>query len=155
MNFQVMSHHPQYLDIFQKAQAFILRGDGPLPFHYRHFIAIMVISPLNINNPPKIPIQFRPLFPKILQNPEILNFGAFLSLLGFGNRRLFHRSSGCRTRFGLRILKINKNCEKSWNSGILAPFYRCLGSATDVFSTDPLVAEPDYANHPHNPVCEC
>jgi len=36
-----MSHHPQYLDIFQKAQAFILRGDGPLPFHYRHFIAIM------------------------------------------------------------------------------------------------------------------
>lgn len=38
---QVMSHHPQYLDIFQKAQAFIMRGDGPLPFYYRHFIAIM------------------------------------------------------------------------------------------------------------------
>jgi len=38
---QVMSYHPQYLEIFQKSQAFIMRGDGPLPFHYRHFIAIM------------------------------------------------------------------------------------------------------------------
>ncbi|XP_046459036.1 sestrin-3-like [Daphnia pulex] len=38
---QVMSLHPQYLKIFTKSQSFIMRGDGPLPFHYRHYIAIM------------------------------------------------------------------------------------------------------------------
>ena len=38
-----MSYHSQYLEIFNRSQAFILRGDGPLPFHYRHYIAIMVI----------------------------------------------------------------------------------------------------------------
>ena len=37
-----MSFHPQYLDIFNKSQAFVMRGDGPLPFHYRNYIAIMV-----------------------------------------------------------------------------------------------------------------
>lgn len=36
-----MSFHPQYLSIFSKSQAFVMRGDGPLPFHYRNFIAIM------------------------------------------------------------------------------------------------------------------
>jgi hypothetical protein len=40
---QVMSLHPQYMKIFSKSQAFIMRGDGPLPFHYRHYIAIMVL----------------------------------------------------------------------------------------------------------------
>ena len=39
-----MSHHPQYLDIYIKSQSFIMRGDGPLPFPYRHYIAIMVSS---------------------------------------------------------------------------------------------------------------
>lgn len=39
---QVMGYHPLYLDIFLKTQNFILRGDGPLPYDYRHFIAIMV-----------------------------------------------------------------------------------------------------------------
>ncbi|EEB14165.1 P53 regulated pa26 nuclear protein sestrin, putative [Pediculus humanus corporis] len=38
---QVMGYHPLYLDIFLKTQNFILRGDGPLPYDYRHFIAIM------------------------------------------------------------------------------------------------------------------
>lgn len=37
-----MSFHPQYLRIFNKSQAFVMRGDGPLPFHYRNYIAIMV-----------------------------------------------------------------------------------------------------------------
>lgn len=39
---QVMGYHPKYLDSFLKTQNFILRGDGPLPYDYRHFIAIMV-----------------------------------------------------------------------------------------------------------------
>ena len=42
MFLQVMSLHPQYLKIYNKSQSFIMRGDGPLPFHYRHYIAIMV-----------------------------------------------------------------------------------------------------------------
>jgi sestrin len=39
---QVMGYHPTYLDTFLRTQNFILRGDGPLPYDYRHFIAIMV-----------------------------------------------------------------------------------------------------------------
>lgn len=38
---QEMGYHPTYLDIFLRTQHFILRGDGPLPYDYRHFIAIM------------------------------------------------------------------------------------------------------------------
>lgn len=38
---QVMGYHPTYLDHFIKTQNFILRGDGPLPYEYRHYIAIM------------------------------------------------------------------------------------------------------------------
>ncbi|XP_030760773.1 sestrin homolog isoform X2 [Sitophilus oryzae] len=38
---QVMGYHPVYLEQFLKAQNYILRGDGPLPFVYRHYIAIM------------------------------------------------------------------------------------------------------------------
>ncbi|KAG5898391.1 hypothetical protein JTB14_030369 [Gonioctena quinquepunctata] len=38
---QVMGYHPSYLDHFLKTQNFILKGDGPLPYDYRHFIAIM------------------------------------------------------------------------------------------------------------------
>lgn len=41
---QVMGYHPAYLDHFLRTQNFILRGDGPLSFDYRHFIAIMVSS---------------------------------------------------------------------------------------------------------------
>jgi sestrin len=38
---QVMSYHPQYLECFMRTQNFMLRGDGPLPYDYRHYIAIM------------------------------------------------------------------------------------------------------------------
>ncbi|XP_058801361.1 sestrin-3 [Phymastichus coffea] len=38
---RVMSSHPTYLDHFLRTQNFILRGDGPLPYDYRHLIAIM------------------------------------------------------------------------------------------------------------------
>lgn len=38
---QVMGYHPAYLDHFLRTQHFILRGDGPLPYDYRHYIAIM------------------------------------------------------------------------------------------------------------------
>lgn len=37
----LMSYHPTYLDIYRTTQNFILRGDGPLPCDYRHYIAIM------------------------------------------------------------------------------------------------------------------
>lgn len=36
-----MGYHPTYLEKFLKTQNFILCGDGPLPFDYRHYIAIM------------------------------------------------------------------------------------------------------------------
>ncbi|XP_025832819.1 sestrin homolog [Agrilus planipennis] len=38
---QVMGYHPDYMDHFLRTQNFILKGDGPLPFDYRHYIAIM------------------------------------------------------------------------------------------------------------------
>ncbi|XP_076372702.1 sestrin-1-like isoform X8 [Tachypleus tridentatus] len=41
---QVMGYHPQYLDPFLRTQNYILKGDGPLPFDYRHYIAIMASS---------------------------------------------------------------------------------------------------------------
>ncbi|KAF7395835.1 hypothetical protein HZH68_009885 [Vespula germanica] len=44
---RVMSSHPLYLDHFLRTQNFILRGDGPLPYDYRHLIAIMSIDPLS------------------------------------------------------------------------------------------------------------
>lgn len=40
----VMSYHPQYLEIFLKTQHFLLKGDGPLPFEYRHYIALMAAA---------------------------------------------------------------------------------------------------------------
>lgn len=39
---QLMGYHPTYLENFLRTQQYLLRGDGPLPFHYRHYIAIMV-----------------------------------------------------------------------------------------------------------------
>lgn len=45
---QVMGLHPQYMKIFNKSQSFIMRGDGPLPYPYRHYIAIMVSPPICI-----------------------------------------------------------------------------------------------------------
>lgn len=51
---QVMGYHPIYLDHFLKTQSFILRGDGPLPYDYRHYIAIMVSnSYITIDNQAK------------------------------------------------------------------------------------------------------
>lgn len=41
---QQMSCHPQYLESFLRAQHYILSMDGPLPLHYRHYIAIMAAS---------------------------------------------------------------------------------------------------------------
>lgn len=41
---QVMGYHPAYLEAFVKTQHFLFREDGPLPFHYRHFIAIMAAA---------------------------------------------------------------------------------------------------------------
>ncbi|CAB0033965.1 unnamed protein product [Trichogramma brassicae] len=38
---RVMSSHPTYLEHFLRTQNFITRGDGPLPYDYRHLIAIM------------------------------------------------------------------------------------------------------------------
>ncbi|XP_014204153.1 sestrin-3 [Copidosoma floridanum] len=38
---RVVCTHPTYLEQFLRTQNFILRGDGPLPYDYRHLIAIM------------------------------------------------------------------------------------------------------------------
>ena len=39
---QVMGYHPKYLDVFLRTQHYMLRGNGPLPYNYRHYIALMV-----------------------------------------------------------------------------------------------------------------
>ncbi|XP_064413994.1 sestrin-3-like isoform X2 [Latimeria chalumnae] len=41
---QVMGLHPQYLESFLRTQSYMLRMDGPLPLHYRHYIAIMAAA---------------------------------------------------------------------------------------------------------------
>ncbi|NXQ20197.1 SESN2 protein, partial [Peucedramus taeniatus] len=40
----VMGLHPQYLSSFWKTQCLLLRMDGPLPHHKRHYIAIMAAA---------------------------------------------------------------------------------------------------------------
>ncbi|XP_068773915.1 sestrin-2 isoform X3 [Struthio camelus] len=40
----VMGLHPQYLSSFWKTQYLLLRMDGPLPYHKRHYIAIMAAA---------------------------------------------------------------------------------------------------------------
>ncbi|NWR62020.1 SESN2 protein, partial [Bucorvus abyssinicus] len=40
----VMGLHPQYLSSFWKTQSLLLRMDGPLPYHTRHYIAIMAAA---------------------------------------------------------------------------------------------------------------
>lgn len=39
---QVIGYHPSYLENFLKIQTFIMQGDGPLPYDYRHYLAIIV-----------------------------------------------------------------------------------------------------------------
>lgn len=39
---QVIGYHPSYLEHFLKIQTFIMQGDGPLPYDFRHYLAIMV-----------------------------------------------------------------------------------------------------------------
>lgn len=41
----VMALHPSYLSCFLKAQHALLELDGPLPRHWRHYIAVMVSGP--------------------------------------------------------------------------------------------------------------
>ncbi|NWR52819.1 SESN2 protein, partial [Regulus satrapa] len=40
----LMGLHPQYLSSFWKTQCLLLRMDGPLPYHKRHYIAIMAAA---------------------------------------------------------------------------------------------------------------
>ncbi|XP_069751228.1 sestrin-1-like isoform X3 [Narcine bancroftii] len=40
----VMGLHPQYLESFWKTQYYLLQMDGPLPYHYRHYIALMAAA---------------------------------------------------------------------------------------------------------------
>ncbi|XP_028839155.1 sestrin-3 isoform X2 [Denticeps clupeoides] len=39
-----MGLHPHYLQSFLRSQVYLLRRDGPLPLHYRHYIAIMAAA---------------------------------------------------------------------------------------------------------------
>ncbi|XP_078398675.1 sestrin-1 isoform X1 [Cetorhinus maximus] len=40
----LMGFHPRYLDSFLKTQHYLMQMDGPLPYHYRHYIAIMAAA---------------------------------------------------------------------------------------------------------------
>lgn len=40
--FSVIGYHPSYLEKFLRIQTFIVQGDGPLPYNYRYYLAIMV-----------------------------------------------------------------------------------------------------------------
>ncbi|XP_055512606.1 sestrin-1-like isoform X2 [Leucoraja erinacea] len=40
----VMGLHPRYLESFWKTQYYLLQMDGPLPYHYRHYIALMAAA---------------------------------------------------------------------------------------------------------------
>ncbi|KAI8128606.1 Sestrin like protein [Lucilia cuprina] len=44
---QVIGYHPRFLDHFLRTQNFIMNGDGPLPYDYRYYLAIIKI-PKNI-----------------------------------------------------------------------------------------------------------
>jgi len=39
----VLSIHPQYLELFSRTEFYMMQGEGPLPFDWRHYIAVMVI----------------------------------------------------------------------------------------------------------------
>lgn len=39
---QVIGYHPRFLDHFLRTQNFIMNGDGPLPYDYRYYLAIIV-----------------------------------------------------------------------------------------------------------------
>lgn len=49
---QVIGYHPKYLDHFLRTQQFILYGDGPLPYNYRLYLAIMVSPVVNFPTAP-------------------------------------------------------------------------------------------------------
>lgn len=39
---KVIGYHPRFLDHFLRTQNFIMKGDGPLPYDYRYYLAIIV-----------------------------------------------------------------------------------------------------------------
>ncbi|XP_043213480.1 sestrin-2-like isoform X2 [Amphibalanus amphitrite] len=39
-----MAAHPEYLAVFSRAHHFLMRGDGPLAFDMRHYVAIMAVG---------------------------------------------------------------------------------------------------------------
>lgn len=39
---QVIGYHPRFLEHFLRTQNFIMNGDGPLPYDYRYYLAIIV-----------------------------------------------------------------------------------------------------------------
>uniref|UniRef100_A0A1I8Q453 Sestrin homolog n=1 Tax=Stomoxys calcitrans TaxID=35570 RepID=A0A1I8Q453_STOCA len=41
---QVIGYHPRYLDHFLRTQNFIMNGDGPLPYDYRYYLAIIAAA---------------------------------------------------------------------------------------------------------------
>ena len=38
----LMAYHPQYLEYFLRTEYYMFKGEGPLPFDWRCYIAIMV-----------------------------------------------------------------------------------------------------------------
>ena len=44
----LMAYHPQYLEYFLRTEYYMFKGEGPLPFDWRCYIAIMVLSLIHI-----------------------------------------------------------------------------------------------------------
>lgn len=84
---RVMSSHPSYLEHFLRTQHFILRGDGPLPYDYRHLIAIMVSS----HSYPSIECFISFMSNTFFQSGE--NFFSIFALIEFFGRYFKNMSS--------------------------------------------------------------
>ncbi|KAL9913465.1 sestrin isoform 1-T3 [Glossina fuscipes fuscipes] len=41
---KVIGYHPRFLDHFLRTQNFIMKGDGPLPYDYRYYLAIIAAA---------------------------------------------------------------------------------------------------------------
>jgi hypothetical protein len=77
-----MSHHSRYLDVFLRMHNHVLKGDGPLSYELRHFVAMMV------GVPPTVLITFL-FFWLMLCVTSGYSLGFFFTFLFFFFRVLF------------------------------------------------------------------
>lgn len=114
--FQVMSYHPTYLECFMRIQQYLMYGDGPLPFSYRHYIAIMAAARhhcsylVNIHS-----TEF------LLQHGDeqwlkgVQHAPAKLQRLSEVNRILAHRPWLITTDHIQRLVQGSEDCQENWS----------------------------------------